>query len=354
MRGAADLERARELVLRYGWNSTAYQILNPGIRLWFNGVGDAVVGHVERNGVRVVAGAPVCDSARLARVVADFEADAADAGCAVCYFAAGDRLETLLAGSPEHTSLLIGAQPAWPPSAWPEMLASHASLRQQINRARNKGIEIVEWREPDAERSPALRACLSDWLDSRGLPPLHFLVEPQILSRLGDRLMFVARREGGVVAFLIASPVPLRRGWLIEQIVRCADAPNGTSELLIDAAVSAMAARGDEHVTLGLAPLSRRAGIPAGTGPVWLRALLAWIRAHVHRFYNFQGLESFKAKFRPSVWEPIYLIVNAPRITPKPLRAVAAAFSDGSVASTMARAIASAIRDEARWLTRGD
>jgi hypothetical protein len=26
---------ARELVMTYGWNTTAYQILNPGLRHWF-------------------------------------------------------------------------------------------------------------------------------------------------------------------------------------------------------------------------------------------------------------------------------------------------------------------------------
>ena len=37
-------ERARELVLRHGWNSTAYQLLNPGFRHWYAAAGDALVG----------------------------------------------------------------------------------------------------------------------------------------------------------------------------------------------------------------------------------------------------------------------------------------------------------------------
>ncbi|MGE5727799.1 MAG: hypothetical protein ACM34L_04290, partial [Gemmatimonas sp.] len=61
----ADLHRARELVLEHGWNATAYQILNPGIAHWFCAGGDAVIGYVRRNGVRVVAGAPVCAPERL-------------------------------------------------------------------------------------------------------------------------------------------------------------------------------------------------------------------------------------------------------------------------------------------------
>ena len=60
-----DLERARALVLTHGWNTTSYQILNPGFEYWFTPSGDAVVGHVRRKRVWVVGGAPVCAPDRL-------------------------------------------------------------------------------------------------------------------------------------------------------------------------------------------------------------------------------------------------------------------------------------------------
>jgi phosphatidylglycerol lysyltransferase len=69
MSNATPQDRARELVLRYGWNATAYQIVNPGIRQWFSGAGDAVVGYVTRWGVRVVAGAPVWNPKQWAAIV---------------------------------------------------------------------------------------------------------------------------------------------------------------------------------------------------------------------------------------------------------------------------------------------
>ena len=54
-----DFERARSLVLKHGWNSTCFQIVNPGIEYWFGEDGESVVGYVTSKGVRVVAGAPV-------------------------------------------------------------------------------------------------------------------------------------------------------------------------------------------------------------------------------------------------------------------------------------------------------
>ena len=82
------------------------------------------------------------------------------------------------------------------------------------------------------------------------------MVEPQTLSRLFDRRVFVARREEAVVGFLILSPVRLRNGWLFEQFVYRPGSPNGTVELMVDTAMRSLAGGGYEYATLGLAPLS--------------------------------------------------------------------------------------------------
>lgn len=346
--GEEAVERARTLVLRFGRNATAYQILNPGITFWFGGGGDSVIGYVAQNRVRVVAGAPVCAPERLRNVVAEFEAQTQPDG--VCYFGAEQPLLLLLAGSSTHAAVRIGAQPVWDPRHWPTMLAEHASLRAQINRARNKDVAVAEWTTERASGHPELHRCLREWLSTRGLPTMHFLVEPNTLDRFFGRHVFVAERAGRPVGFLVASPVPLRHGWLIEQFVRGHDAPNGTTELMIDAAVQWMLQRGDRFVTLGLSPLSRRAAHGAPPNPLWLRLLLNWMRAHANRFYNFQGLESFKAKFHPERWEPIYAIAHERRFSPKTLYAATGAFSGGSPLGMGARAISRAVGQEWRWM----
>lgn len=346
-----QLSRARELVLAYGWNATSYQIVNPGIAFWFSSQGDAVVGYVERHRTRVVAGAPVCPPERLAAVVEEFERHCADCGRRVCYFGAEARLETLLTRARSHSMVLLGAQPSWNPSHWADIIRGKASLRAQLNRSRNKGVAVAPMSPDDATGNPELKRVLSEWLATRGLPPMHFLVEPETLSRLFDRRLFVARRAGEIVAFLVASPAPARDGWLIEQFVRGQKAPNGTVELLLDAAMRALAMDGYSYVTLGLAPLSRH-GLGPETNPAWLRWLLRWVRAHGRRFYNFEGLDNFKAKFQPERWEPVYAIVNEPRFTPGALYAIAAAFSDGSPLWTIARALWRAGRTEMHWVRR--
>jgi phosphatidylglycerol lysyltransferase len=344
--------RARELVLRFGWNATAYQILNPGIDLWFSSAGDGVVGFVRSGGMVVVGGAPVCALSRLAAVASEFHAHAHARGEKVCYFGAGRRLDDRYQADPEWSRVLLGAQPVWDPHHWPEALEKRRSLRAQFNRARNKGVTVAEWPATQAENDDRLRRVLAQWLETRRLPPLHFMVEPETLSHPGDRRVFVAEREGRVVAFTVLSPVPERNGWLVEQIVRGNSASNGTAELLLDTAMRAIAASGSTYATLGLSPLSQRAGLTQPTQPLWLALVLWLVRRGGRRFYNFGGLDAFKAKFNPQTWEPIYAIAEGASFPPRALYAIAGAFSGGAPIELVLRAVVRAVRKELSSLGR--
>jgi phosphatidylglycerol lysyltransferase len=342
----AEWHAARALVMRYGWNAVSYQILNPGMRLWFSAAGDAVAGYVSFGRVWTIAGAPICPPERLADVALELETDARAHRHRVVFFGAGARLEQAYAARGDHSLVRIGAQPVWEPSAWTDIVRHKASLRAQLNRARNTGVPVEDWTAERARRAPVLRDVLREWLDTRGLPPMHFLVTPELLDTLEDRRIFVAERGDDVVGFLVATTIPARHGWLVEQWPRRQSAPNGTTHLLIDAAMRAFARADARYATLGLSPLSEHAG-PLGEGqPVWLQLVLHWVRAHGRRFYNFKGLASFKASAQPMAWEPIFAIAPRRRFTPMTLRSIAGAFSDGSPERFVARAVLSAAARE--------
>lgn len=344
--GSARYDHARSLILRYGWNATAYQLLNPGISLWFSAHGDAVIGYVRHSRTRVVGGAPVCSLERLNDIAQEFLDDARARGERVCYFGAGDRLDDIYAKDPGWSRAPLGAQPTWDPAHWSACVAKRSSLRAQFNRARNKGVRVNEWPVERAADNPALRRALAEWLADRHLPPLHFLVEPETLRTLDDRRVFVAERgDREVVGFTVFSPVPRRNGWLVEQIIRARAAPNGTAELLLDTAVRAVAADGASYVTLGLSPLSERGTPPVGM-PLWLKLVLKWVKVHGRRFYNFGGLDAFKAKFNPESWEPIYAIADSPSFPPRALYAIAGAFSGGAPVALVLKAVLRAARQE--------
>ena len=341
---------ARSLVLAHGWNSTSFQIVNPGINRWFTPDGDGVVGYVCANKMRIVVGAPVCEGGRLAVIATEFEAEAKAAGEKVCYFGAEERLGSVYADSPAHTHFLIGAQPSWNLDRWPVIVDSHRSLRAQLNRAKNKGVTVTEWDTERATGDRRLEECLHAWLDSKGLPPLHFMIEPETLSRLDGRRIFVAERAGHVEGFVVVSPIAKRNGWLFEQFPHRPGAANGTVELMIHTAMSSLNADGFEYATLGLSPLSKRAAVATTNEPLWLKILLGWLRTHAKRFYNFEGLDNFKAKLRPDGWEPVYAISNETRVSFRTIYGITSAFSGGSPFGLLARTILKAAATEIRWL----
>lgn len=355
-------ENARDLVLRYGWNATAFQIVNPGITLYFDAENDAVIGYVAKNGVRVVAGAPVCAENVLEDVIARFEQDAAEHGQRVCYFGAAERVMNLLGKRSGYSSVILGAQPVWTPHNFVERVAASASLRQQVSRARRKRVRVREWHAHEAHEHPALSRVLAEWLETRTLPPMQFLVQPQTLSRLTGRRIFVAEQgsehasphaEATPIGFVILSPVAARNGWFTEQFIRGKNAPNGTIELLLVSTVETVARHGAEYLTMGLVPLARQTWDSHKFHPLWLRIALQFVHKYGQRFYNFDGLETFKAKFSPDAWETVYAVSNEPRFSPRTLYAIAHAFSHRSPFLSVAHGAWRALRQEWQWIRNG-
>jgi len=282
-----------------------------------------------------------------------WELDAKKAGHRVLYFGAEARLERCLKGRAGYATVSLGAQPSWNPQNWEAIFDSDKNLRAQRSRAVHKQVFVREWTGAEASNHAELKRCLAEWLTTRGLPPMHFLVEPETLGYLDGRRVFVAMQRDRIVGFLVLSPIPKRNGWLTEQFPRGFEAPNGTVELLMDYAIRAVAKSGSEYVTMGIVPLSLH-GLPSPhSNPNWLTTLMKWVRAHGRRYYNFDGLDRFKSKFRPEQWESIYVISKEDRFSMRSLTAIAAAFSDRSPSSAVVRGLGKAARQEIVWFKEG-
>jgi phosphatidylglycerol lysyltransferase len=194
----------------------------------------------------------------------------------------------------------VGDQPIWSPADWSTVMRDSRSLREQLRRARAKGVVVraLETAELAREHPTRLRIdeLIERWLASRVIAPMGFLVQVDPFSFPDERRYFVAEREDRVIGFLAIIPIYARRGWFFEDFLRDLDAPNGTVELLVDAGMRAAALADIPHVTLGLVPL-------AGDVQPWMRAARKLGRS----LYDFDGLRAFKAKLKPRAWDPIFL-----------------------------------------------
>ena len=331
MRGAADERGARERLLRvlrrYGWNATAFQVLEPDFDYWFAD-DDACVAYVETGRAWVVGGGPIAAEERLGDVAREFVAFARERRRRVAFFGVEQRFLDAIG----MKWIAIGEQPVWDPRQWEARHRGHRSLKEQLRRARKKGV-IVARVDPSvvAPRDAAMRTkmqrLIDRWMASRPMPPMAFLVEPHPFLFCRERRYYVARCGEELKGLLVAVPVYLRDGWFFEDVLRDPAAPNGTAEALVDFAMRDVAADGCAFVTLGLAPLS---------GDVHALRLA---RRVMSSFYNFEGLRAFKAKFRPDAWDPIFLAYPQDRTAAGALHDALAAFARGRLVAFAAAAV---------------
>jgi phosphatidylglycerol lysyltransferase len=293
---ADEAERVLHLVKRFGVQPTSFQVLEPGLSYWFWG-GEACVAYCDTGTAWVTAGEPLCAGSRILEVVGAFLRAAASAGRRVRFFHVSEAFAMGAQLSRTH----IGEEPVWDPQRWADTLRGARSLREQLRRARAKGVSVrtVPGATLDDLSSPERRGAdrlVRRWLSARGMAAMKFMVLLHPFSFPDERRYAVAEQDGAIVAFAAAIPVYGRNGYFIEDLVRDAQAPNGAVELLVDTLMRSFAAEGATFATLGLSPLSGDVG-----------TFLAITRKYTARLYNFPGVRAFKEKLRPASWEPVYL-----------------------------------------------
>lgn len=197
-------------------------------------------------------------------------------------------------------TLALGLQSVLKPSAWDATLRQWPKLREQVRRARAKGVSVravaPDELAPGAPLRTEVERLRAEWLGSRAMEPLGFIVEVDPFYAAAEHLYFAAFLRGRAVQFLSAVPIPARDGWLVEDMLRGRHAPNGTTELLLAALMQRLG--GDPSwVTPGLTPLA---------GPVtwWLR-----LTRHVTvALYDFSGLLRFRSRLHPAAWTTVWLV----------------------------------------------
>ncbi|MCL2725563.1 MAG: DUF2156 domain-containing protein [Polyangiaceae bacterium] len=289
-----DRQRLLDLVRRHGWNATAFQTVGAGYNYFFHG--DACVAYVDTGRAWVAAGAPIAAAEAVANVAKIFARAARSAGKRCCFFATEDHFQETTAE--DFESFQVGEQPVWDPRQWPATLANHPSLREQLRRARAKGVTVRETRGEliSGPLRDALDRVAARWIATHDMAPMGFLVNIQPFGTLVDRACFVAELNGRVCGFASVIPVPARGGWFIEHLIRDPSAPNGTGELLVNAVMQWAKDADCGWLTLGLAPL---AGDVSG--------FLRFTRRIASPLYDFDGLRAYKAKLNPQSWSVIHL-----------------------------------------------
>jgi phosphatidylglycerol lysyltransferase len=198
---------------------------------------------------------------------------------------------------------VVGEEPWWELDRWDDVVRRSASLRSQLRRAKHHGVVARVVRSAEFQPGKTLRQqldCLIDaWLHARKLPPLRFSATVAPFKQ-SERVVVVAEQRGRLLAAAFARPLQPGSTAIVDHIVRAATTPNGTTELLVDAAFRLLSAEGYASVTLGLCALHGRVPTP-----------LQWARRPCRILYDFNGIAAFRSRLRPHCWARI--LVEYPR-----------------------------------------
>jgi lysylphosphatidylglycerol synthetase-like protein (DUF2156 family) len=293
-----DEAAALAALKRSGIDAVSFQALKAGVHWWIDAPPPAGTGarlaYAQSGRSWIAIGAPLTDPPARAEAVRRFIIAARVQRRRPVFFGVEDA-----AVFSSCRTLLLGLQSVLKPAEWEATLRRRPKLREQLRRARAKGVTVRAVAAAELSAGSPLRGAVDrlrrQWLTSRHMEPMAFLVAVEPFHAIGEHLYFVAERHGTVVQFLSAVPIYARTGWLMEDMLRGHEAPNGTTELVIDALMRHL--DGDPHwVTPGLTPLS-------GEIRWWLRLT----RGTMVALYDFSGLRRFRSRLGPAEWRPIWL-----------------------------------------------
>jgi len=215
-----------------------------------------------------------------------------------------------LIGPGEFTAVKVGASPYFDLKTWNPRGDSAKKLRAGVNQAHRAGVEvemIPDGIDESLKRETA-RLCMQ-WLDTRRAgTTFGWLVALDPFLHSEYKKYFAARVNGRLVGFLAASPIPARKAWYLEDVLREPDAPPGTATLLVSEALAKLKAEGEALATLGTSPLATDGPDDVPTEHRMVARALEMASRKLGHFYNFEGLRRFKGKFVPSWWESDYAL----------------------------------------------
>ncbi len=327
MVGESSAERRLRLVRQHGYNGLALLTLYDGWRYFESPDIEGFVPFELHRRTAVACGDPICAESHLRTLLSAFAGYCRQHNWRFAFVGASDRVARV-AAELGLKPVKVGEEPLFDLSQ-PLPRGDRAKhVRWAINRARRSGVRVEEYRE----RSPALdteiEEVAAEWLAARKGPPLSFLLRSRPLALREEKRIFLARLGERIVGVIVCSPARTRKMLLVEELPRRADAPFGTSELLIDAAREAAVRDGYALFSLGVSPLQGAAGHQPYGRFRRARALAAACYSCANFAYSFRLLNRFKKKFAPTRYEDNFLVYDS-ALVPTALAVITAFAPDG-------------------------
>lgn len=298
-----ELARVDDLVARFG-RCLSHLAFTGDKRFHFSPTGAAFLMYQVRGRSWVVMGDPVGEDEQVRELVADFVAHVdRHGGRPVFYNVAPDHAELYRACG--LTLAKLGEEAVVDLEGFTLAGKARVGLRNCRNKSERLGMSVEFVAAADVDPLlPQLREVSQAWLTHRNGREKRFSLGAFDEDYVRRFPLAVVRQDGRITAFATLWTSADGRDVQVDLMRRLPDGPRTVMTYLFVECILWAQERGCATFNLGMAPL---AGLRAEEGPTtaWdLLGHLVW--THGERFYNFQGLRTFKQGFAPR-WQPCYV-----------------------------------------------
>lgn len=309
-----EMEKARELVKKYGQNCSSYLTLEKGMMYYFGKYVEGFVAYGIVKDTVVVLGEPMCASEHFTILLSEFKNFCRDNAFNIIV------LNTTSMFLKEYKSLGMGMvkcgeEPRIYLKDYSLAGGNASKVRLNINHATKAGITILEY-EPLKGRTITLekeiQAVSQEWFSMKKSSELVFTMGSIGFENPMERRYFYAVNQNNEVeGFIVFVPFAGMNGYMADVTRHRVNATRGVMEKIFYEAMMKFKDDGFEWGSLAVAPLARleeEQDVPA--------KFLNIIYEKMNHVYGFKTLYNTKVKYNPTCWEPSYYVFYPPVFTP--------------------------------------
>ncbi|MCX8025903.1 MAG: phosphatidylglycerol lysyltransferase domain-containing protein, partial [Thermanaerothrix sp.] len=319
----AERARAADIVARHGQTPLARLALLPDKAYLFT-PGGSVVAFTLKGRVALALGDPIGPSADFAEAIRAFQTFCARNDWMAAFY---QTLPTTRAfyEAAGLSVLTLGQEALVDLHAFSLEGRANKEFRNVKNRFARLG-HTATLVSPPLETSllEALRAVSDEWLSTRGMTELRFSLGWFDEDYLRQCPAMIIRTAEGRISAFASLILDLPPGGVSVDLMRHRRATeSGTMDFLFVSLLEWAKTAGYTVFDLGLSAL---VGVGEHSDDPAIERAMRYLYHSLTRFYNYQGLHAFKAKFHPR-WEPRYLVYPQPLALPSVVLAIVQALS---------------------------
>jgi len=306
---AENYSEVFDYILKEGKSSTSFLTLYDGFEYFrkeYQGK-TAVLSFMNTPSAWIGASDPICDPENILDFIQSFFEEAKKHKKAAAILPVSKWVEEEL--REKFYSLQIGDEPWFDLNVPVKMPPATKQLK-----SKGAKVEVFKPASISIEGRVELEGITQRWLNDRKVEPLSFLNRLRPWVHQQHKCYFRVLLHGHSVGYLAAVPIRGRKAWYLVDIIRSPDSPLGTTELLVIEAMNHLKKQGAEFVTLGMSPFAPVSEKERAHRPNLYR-VLSYLFNRFNFIYGFKSLYLYKEKYKPTHWEPQFMITSGKSVS---------------------------------------